>query len=430
MGIDSRSIRPWHAAIALGVAAQLLFLVNLGTPSIKVFDETHYVTAAQALLTLEAPYNIEHPMLGKIIMALGIMIFGDNSFGWRFFSTVAGTGVVLGTFSIAWQVIGRVRPAVIAALLTLLNFTVYIQARIGMLDGFMAAFVVLAVAVLLWAARGSGRQVALRLLLAGLLMGLGIGSKWAAVPYFGLAGIAIIAVRWWDAQRLGEVPAFALGSRDQPHFAGVATIPALLMFGGVSLVTYFATFTPAFYYKNLPLTIGQLLPFQLEMFKRQIAPLPPHPYQSGWWTWPFDIRPIWYLYETIDGAVRGVLMIGNPAIMWGGLIAVAACLYIGWRDRVPSLIAAGSLWLAAYLPWVIIPKKVGFFYYYYLPSIFLCLALAAILDHVGTGRWKNADAWFTLLSFALFVYFFPIISAAALPNDQAFLHWMWLPTWP
>ena len=81
-------------------------------------------------------------------------MFGDNSFGWRFLSTIAGTAVVMGVFAIGWLTFGRIRPAVLAALFTLFDFTVFIQARIAMLDGFMAAFLVLAVAAMLWSMRG------------------------------------------------------------------------------------------------------------------------------------------------------------------------------------------------------------------------------------------------------------------------------------
>src|SRR3546814_2376630 len=92
------------------------------------------------------------------------------------------------------------------------------------------------------------------------------------------------------------------------------------------------------------------------------------------------LRPIWYLYEPADGAMRGILMIGNPAILWGGLVAVAACLWAAARDRSVRLFAIAVLWTGAYLPWIVIPKSLGFFYYYFLPSLFLCPALAAALD--------------------------------------------------
>ncbi len=131
--------RPYRAAAIIGLVAQLLFTFRLTTPHKLVFDETHYVAAARVLMELSGPSNIEHPLLGKELIALGMLIFGDNSLGWRIMSTFAATAVVLGIFAILWLLFGRVRTAVIGALCVLLNITVFIQARIGMLDGFMAA---------------------------------------------------------------------------------------------------------------------------------------------------------------------------------------------------------------------------------------------------------------------------------------------------
>ena len=130
--------RPYRAAAMLAVLAQLLFCYRLTIPTKLMFDEVHYVPAARKLLALAGPSNIEHPLLAKEIIAGGIALLGDNSLGWRFFSTLAGTATVLGVFAIVWLMLGRVRPAVCAGLFTLFNFTVYIQARIAMLDGFMA----------------------------------------------------------------------------------------------------------------------------------------------------------------------------------------------------------------------------------------------------------------------------------------------------
>lgn len=426
---DSAPPRPRSSALWVGVAialaAELIFLIGLARPSILVFDEVHYVSAARVLLGLVRPENTEHPLVGKAIIAAGIALFGDNPYGWRFFSTIAASVVVAGVFAIGWLLTGRLRPAVFAALFALLNFTVYVQARIGMLDGFMAAFVVAAIVVLLLAARTQGLAATGLLIAGGVLLGLAVGTKWAALPFVGYAAIWVLLVRQRpvnDRQRGGGV-----------RFAGVGALSAAMLIVIAAAVTYLLTFAPAFFYANDALTIGDLIPLQSRMYRQQTMPLPVHTYQSAWWTWPLDIRPIWYLYEPVDGAVRGILLVGNPVILWGGLVAVLACLIAGVRSRDRGLLTIAGLWIGSYAVWIIIPKKLGFFYYYYLPSIFICLALAAALDLAGRRgpAWlRDADALIALAAFGLFAYFFPILSAAALPDDQAFLRWMWLPTWP
>lgn len=420
--------RPFLVAILIGLVAEMLFLWGVATPHMLVFDEIHYVPAARALLALQVPMNTEHPLVGKEFIAAGIALFGDNSFGWRFFSTLAGAAAVTGVFAILWLLFRRIRPAVLGAAFALLNFTIYVEARIAMLDGFLAAFTVLAVAAMLWAMDAPPGRVWPRWVLAGVLFGLAVGSKWLALPYLAFAGLAFLIVRWRDARAAKRPLSAILSGKDQPHWAGLPAIPALAVLGAVAAAAYFLTFLPAFFYHDDPMTLARLLPFQATMYAQQTQVLPHHTYQSDWWTWPLMIRPIWYLYEHTDGAMRGVLMLGNPAILWGGLAAVLACLWAGRRDG--RVLTAGLLWVAAYLPWVIIPKSLGFFYYYYVPSIALPIALAAAWDRHATGKLKYWDEGFLVMAFGLSVYFFPILSASPLANDQAFQRWMWFSTWP
>ncbi|WP_445193781.1 glycosyltransferase family 39 protein [Sphingomonas sp. Tas61C01] len=402
------------AAIAIGTAAQLLFAWRLTTPHKLVFDEVHYVPAARTLASLAAPVNIEHPLLGKTIIALGILLFGDGPLGWRFFSSVAATGAVVGVFAILWVTFGRLRPAVIGSLLAILNFTVLIQARIAMLDGFMAAFVVAAVATLGWSMRGVGPQVWRRWLGGSVLLGLAVGTKWTAAPYVAFAACGYLLLR----------------RRRPDRWPGLHPIAAPAILGVASIATYFATFAPAFFYRTDPITLATLIPYQLDMYHQQIQVLPPHTYQSAWYSWPLDLRPIWYLYEPVDGAQRGILMIGNPVVMWGGLVAVLACLW-GWaRHRSTSLGVVAWLWIASVAMWAIIPKSLGFFYYYYLSSIWLTVAIAAAVYRFGRGRLRYLDEAAVTLAAMLFVHFYPILTAVALPGPGSFQRWMWFSTWP
>ena len=405
--------RPWPIALALGLLAQALFCWRLTTPAKPMFDEVHYLPAARTLLALTGPANIEHPLLGKTLIALGTALFGDDPLGWRALSTVAATAVVLGVFAIGQLTFGSVRTALLGALLCLVNFTVFVQARIAMLDGFMAAFVVLGVAAMLWSARSDGRAVAWRWTLGAILLGLACGTKWTAVPYVGYAALALLIIkpRW-------------------PHaWPGLDPLRAGVLLGVGVGAAYLLTFAPAFFYASDPLTWRTLLPFQAEMYARQTQVLPSHPYQSSWWTWALDVRPIWYLYEPVDGAQRGVLMLGNPAVLWGGFLAVVGCLWAGARYRDAKLGALAALWLGSYLVWAIIPKSLGFFYYYYLSSIWLPLVIAAAFHRLRGTRWAGWDEAFLLLAVGLFVWFYPILSAAPLDGPQAFRRWMWFATW-
>lgn len=402
--------RPLPSAIALGLLSQFLFTFCLGLPSKLLFDEVHYVPAARALLALSHPVNIEHPLLGKTLIALGITMFGDDAIGWRALSTVSGTATVLGVYAIGWRLFGSVGTATFGGLLALLNFTVFVQARIGMLDGFMAALVVLAVAAML---QGTRDRPMLWWSVGSVLLGLAVGVKWAAMPYLAYAGLAFALIKW----------------RRPDLWPGLGVVRAGSILAVAGTAAYFVTFAPAFFYAERPLTLETLLPFQLEMYERQTQVLAAHPYQSDWWSWALMLRPIWYLYEFTNGAQRGVLLLGNPAVMWGGLIAVAACLWAAMRDRDPKLAGVAALWVGSYVIWAIIPKSLGFFYYYYLPSIWLTVAIAAAAHRFARGPLQGWDEVFLALAVGLFLYFHPILSASALPGPNAFKRYAWFDGW-
>ncbi len=402
--------RPWTTALLIAGFAQLLFLWGLGHPGKLSFDEVHYVPAARTLLALAYPVNTEHPLVAKAFIAAGIALFGDNPWGWRIMGTLAGTATVLGVFACLQLLFRRTHVSAFGAGMVVLNQTLLIEARTAMLEVYLGAFTTLAIAALLWSMRG---RPVVRLTLSAVLFGLAVGVKWAAVPYVAGAGLLLV----WGK------------SDGRDYWPGVPLFPALALFGAVSIATYFATFAPAFCYAQDPLTLARLIPFQRDMYERQTQILASHPYQSSWWTWPLLIRPIWYFYEPDHGVQRGVLLLGNPAIMWGGLVAVAACLWAGFRRRVPALAGIGLLWVGSLAVWAVIPKSLGFYYYYHLSSIWLCMALAGAFHAWGRGRFARSDEWFALLAIVLFVYFHPIISAASLDGPQAFNRWMWFDSW-
>jgi dolichyl-phosphate-mannose--protein O-mannosyl transferase len=421
--------RPLHVALLLALGAQLLFTFHIGMPGKPFFDETHYLPAARGLLNLDMPRNTEHPLVAKELIAAGIALFGDNVYGWRLIPSLFGTATVMGVFALLWLMLRNLRSAVLGSVLLVFNQMVFIQARIAMLDVFLGAFIIWAMVMFLWAAEGTPKQVLWRWIAGSALLGLAVGVKWAAIPYVAMAGLAFIAFRIRDARLAKQPVAAALSGKGQPHWAGLPTIPALLLMGAVSIAVYLVTFAPAFFYAQNPLTLSTLIPFQFDMYAQQTQVLSPHTYQSEWYQWPLISRPIWYFYEFDSGAQRGVLLVGNPVIMWAGVLSVALCL-IAWLDTRairPGFVAL--LWIASVAIYIVIPKSLGFYYYYYLSSIFLCLALPVTFDLLDPQRKYAIGEWFTATAMLFFLYFYPIIAAAPLKEVMSFNTWMWFESW-
>ena len=255
-----------------------------------------------------------------------------------------------------------------------------------------------------------------------------MGAKWNAIPLAMLPGLAFFAARLSAGRRR------LFMSRRGAPVPGITLVEAVVWLGIVPLATYAVTFLPGWwlggYLRSSPLAEAGLIGFHREILSLQQQVLTPHNYQSTWPQWLLNTRGIWYLYEVVDGAQRGVLLIGNPLTMLLGLLALTWCLVIGaWRGNWAKL--AVVIGYAAGLGlWLIAPKPVQFYYHYFVPHFFLLGALAlslADLRAVGWGKWL---AWGTLAASAgLFALFYKVLAAAPLEGAASFAKWTWLAGW-
>ncbi|MGH6787518.1 MAG: phospholipid carrier-dependent glycosyltransferase [Novosphingobium sp.] len=419
---EQRDPIAWCALIALGFAA--LAWHRLAIPAEIYFDEIHYVPAARKLLELQRA-NPEHPLFGKELIAGAMWLFGDRPLVWRVPSLLFGT---LGLFSIGralWFATRRRFATLAGMVLVATDFAWFIQSRIAMLDMIMAGCAMAALWQLAAAVRmpAQGRW---RLALAGVLLGLAMGTKWSVLPTAMLPGLAFLWLKLRDTRRR------FLWAREGGPVPGITLIEAALWLGLIPLAVYWATFAPAFFYPKLALDPLGFIKHHEWMLQLQDSVTKPHPYRSVWYQWIADWRAVWYLYKPFDGVQRGIVLIGNPFTMLAGLPAVGWALWVGIRRQRYDALALALLYLAAIGLWVGNGKPVQFYYHYLLPGTFLmgCLALALDELHARGGRMRWA-AWGSLaLAAAMFAWFYPIISAAELCCGRpSFEWWMWLRSW-
>lgn len=400
-------------ALLFGVAALALFLLRFTDPARLNFDETHYVPAARTLMALADLANPEHPPLGKWLIGLGMAMLGDNPAGWRIMSVLAGALLVFAGVMAARWLLGTRSAAIMTGLLLLASPMLFVQARIAMLDIFMACFLMIAFWMMAASWRSDGLTARRRLAGAGLFLGCAVAAKWTAIP---LVGAALL---------------FCLVLRMRSRAQGEASLgEALMWLGPFAILAYLASFLPLLFLHGNAVSLGGIIPQQFEMLRLQASPMATHTYQSQWWQWVLSLRPIWYFYEPVDGIQRGVLLIGNPAISWGGLAALLLSVHTGVRDRGGPLLAIALLWLASVGFFLLIPKPVMFYYHYFPAALLLCFALAGVLDRLF---WQRGQRLVPVLGIGfcllLFLEFYPIISAAPLSDAQAFNRWMWLDSW-
>ncbi|MEM1582907.1 MAG: CPBP family glutamic-type intramembrane protease [Candidatus Bathyarchaeia archaeon] len=140
-----------------------------------VFDEVHYVKAARLLLEGKST-NHEHPPLVKILIMVGITIFGDNPLGWRFFSILFSSLSI----SLLYLLMLSLTKSRIASFSSALLFSFDIMAfnigQIGMLDGAALTFVLAASIMLVKEKYDS----------SGLLFGLALLCKLSSIFSLGV----------------------------------------------------------------------------------------------------------------------------------------------------------------------------------------------------------------------------------------------------
>jgi dolichyl-phosphate-mannose-protein mannosyltransferase len=415
------------------VAALVLFSVNLEHPATLNFDEFHYVPAARAMLDRQAILNPEHPPLAKTLIAAGIAVIGDRPAGWRAMSVLFGGLTLVGMYCWGLALFERRESALTVALLTLFNGLLYVQARIAMLDTFMFAFLSFAMAGLAAAWRPDQAPTTIRnlLLVSGALLGLATACKWAAVVPWAMMGGLVVAAK-------SGSPGFPSGP-----WRNVSWKTIVLSFGLVPLLCYYLPFSVYFAFDpaQRPSVWDIVYPMQRAIWDGQMRVGGSHPYMSRWWEWATLQRPIWYAFSREGEWVRGVLMIGNPGLMWGGLGAVAfsAWAWRAHRSRAAFLIVTS--YLVFYLGWILIPRNIAFYYYYYPAGMTLSLAGTFALDWIERyyeGRRDPAYAtlrrgtwirWAAVAGcLALFLFFLPILGAFPIPGNRLHL-WMWFDRW-
>lgn len=405
----------WFGAIVL--LAMALLLVNIGAPAAHVLDEVYYVPVAGELRATLVDGNYEHPPLGKFLIAWGLGWFGDTPLGWRFMSAVFGAATLGAIYLWARAVFRERRAALMTVALSAVGHHVYVMSRVGMLDGFMVGFMTCGLAAWAWAERADAvsRARSLRMAAAGALLGLSTACKWAGILALGWVGcMALLAGEWRHPLRL------------------VVTL------GVVPAACYFVAFLPLFFASDAPgFSMSELWAMQVRMLDAQLGVGTDHNFNAGWWTWPLMLRPMWFAFapEPEAGYVRGVFMVGNPLLMWGGLIFLALTARAWLRDGslIGRHITLGFVFL--YLPWSIVPRSVLYYYYYYPAALLLGFAVSARFlelrqrpDAARRASWARLEWLWLALCVDVFVWFFPVLAGLRI-NGELLRLWAWFDAW-
>lgn len=496
---------PWFSLGVVGI-----FLVSLGLRfwglgrfNTFVFDEVYYVKFANNYLT-KTQFFDGHPPLSKYLIAIGIWL-GEQVPWWsdapknalagsllsplsyRWLNAFTGSFIPLVVLAIAQQLTQRRAFAFIAGLFAAADGLFLVESRYALNNVYLVIFGLLGQLCFLLALNGMDqrrRKARQRLafhgylLLAGLCFGATAAIKWNGL-WFLLGAYFLWGVAW--IMRLAQ----AWRSRSNPDSLPSPTsqIPPLLR-----RVTQVNIFAIAFYLALIPFAFYSLLWIphiqlnpaygfwevqqQILSYHQRVSGNDSgiHPYCSAWYTWPWMIRPVVYLYETalspldpvptkpplpvgVGKLVYDVHAMGNPFLWWLSTAAILMLVWllaerfqawatnsgpVGGDARKPAEYQAET-WVAVYLvanyganllPWVRV-TRCTFLYHYMGASVFASLALAWLVE-----RWlRSYRPWIRIAGVTIiflvllaFVFWMPLYLGLPLSPDAAKLR-RWFTTW-
>jgi dolichyl-phosphate-mannose-protein mannosyltransferase len=465
------------AAVLTAVLALATFVSRIwgiSYPGDRLFDEAYYPPEAHELLRWGYEYNrgytfIVHPPLGKWLIAVGEQLFGYDSLGWRVPSAVVGTVAVVVLTRLARRLTGSTLLGLVAGLLLALDGFSFSLARIGLLDVFLQAFVVSAVACLVVdrdRVRARIRDGADRVtsrgfrlgprgwrIAAGVLFGGACAVKWSGVyflAFFAIASLVWDRTAWRDAgvARPGRV---ALRRGLPGAVWALAVVPVLTylasftgwFLGETSQGRHWADLHPGTAFPFVPGPLRSLWHMHGEWLAFHNGLSTPHPWESGPWSWLVDGRPIllWNPQGLTDSAgdqvIRYILMVGTPTLWFA---FAPAMLWLVWRiaaRRDPAAVVAALGIAAGWLTWFVNLDRTMFIFYMAPALPFFVLAVTlALQDVLGTARATpfrrqlglGAVSLYLAVVTMTFVFFYPVLTGQPLSHPE-WVQRMWFPSW-
>ncbi len=406
----------------------LLRIINLSVPKGLVFDEVYYVDAARDYLafgvevTKNDPEFVVHPPFGKWLIAAGIQIFGDNEFGWRFSTAVAGTIAIILIGLIAQRLFRSNFLTLLATFLAAVDGLALVHSRTSLLDNFLTVLILAATYFF----------IRKNYLATGIFLGLALGTKWSALYFIAIFGAVALY-------------------RAFTHHTGRnlirPTVERILTFSLLPISIYIVTWSGWFLsdrgwgrdagsnaFSSFFKYHEQMLSFHTGLSEK-------HVYQAHPWTWLIQSRPTSFFYESpktcgATSCSQEVLAMGTPFLWWAGAIAIFVVIGFWIKSIVKHRMEPASTIIvmgiaAGYLPWFAFDERTVFSFYSIIFQPFLILAIVYCARWLisQNQRWGNIAATaFALVVFFNFLYFLPIFVGDVMTYD-AWYSRMWLPSW-
>jgi dolichyl-phosphate-mannose-protein mannosyltransferase len=386
---EDKPLLPWLTLDTIIVGALVIGAIatrfwHIGNPTDIVFDEVHFVGQARKYLHGES-FLDPHPPMAKMVIALGIWLFGDHSWSWRVGNATLGTILVGVTYVLGRRMFKDRLAATLAASFVLLDGFFLVDSRIACIDIVYLTFAAMSYVLLFRFLQTSNPDAKRKVLLAmGVTLGICLGSKLYIPAIACVLCAGFVAYDVWESS-----------APDSNGYRELHAIGAVTTLAAVTATFYLTTFV-------LHYTLGwwggisDLFDYykQVKWYEDSVASAT-HPYASKWWSWPLMLRPVAYWQHfPKEGKVSTVWGGGNPLIWWGALTGMTFnAIYVLERPTKTRVFMLAG-YLGYLMMWVWIGRTL--FLYHYMPAVYLgFLALAAVLAECWYG---GPELWFEHLA--------------------------------
>ena len=405
------------------------------------FDEVYHPRNAWEIANGQRMYATVHPLLGTNIMALCIRLFGMSPMIWRMPGVIFGILMIPLLYAILKKMFNETTLCTFGCIILATDFMHLTTSRIGTLEPFSVFFILLMFYFMICYYKTSFYDIPLKkqmlmLLACGISMGIAIAVKWTAC--YSAVGLAILLFT-----NLGMRFAEYLHAKkkdDETSQRIVSIFPSacittiawcFVFFIFIPIIIYWVSYLPDKVWGNEGWSIMNVWKQNMYMYHYHTTLTATHPFQSTWYQWLLDLRPIWYhISEDAQGYTHTIACFSNPLLTWFGLPSVFYTFYtcIKEKDSDAWIIMAG--YLTALLPWVSFVERCIFSYHFYPTSMFTIMAMVFLIRDLlkMDQRFKTPMIMTACLSVFLFVIFLPVTAGFA--TDLSYIHSLeWLKGW-
>ncbi len=417
------------------------------------FDETYHARTAYENINDIHPTETTHPPLGKIIISIGILLFGMNPFGWRFMGTLLGVIMVPIMYLFGKRLFKSTEGAFATSLIFTFDFMHFVQTRIATIDVYGVFFIILMYYFMYQYYSMNFFETGLKktllpLLLCGISFGLGCASKWIVI--YGGAGLAVLFIittgnrfrEYYNAKRIilkinkksiniEKIKYYKNIIASFPGYLTKTILCCVLFFIIIPVTIYFLSYLPIITLPEIKAPVSFVINDQKNMYNYHAKINATHAFSSSWWEWPIMIKPIWYYgnFENIPaGKVSSIVAFGNPLVWWIGMIFLIAAIFLAIRDKNRQILFVAIAFFSQYLPWIIIPRKLVYIYHFFSAVPFLVFSIVFVLLYLKRkfSFFKYIYYGYLGLVLIIFAMFYPVLSGMVVNKVyvESFLKWM------